>query len=245
MPSSFICRIRRSSTAFSILNSGMPYRSSPPGSSARSNTATVWPARVSCWAAASPAGPEPTTATVLPVCHSGGCGRHPALVPRLVDDGDLDVLDRHRVPVDPDHAGGLARRRAQPPGELREVVGRVQPLQRLVPVGPPDQVVPLRDQVAQRAPDVAERDAAVHAAPGLLGDDRQHRPARAYRGRPRSSRGPAPPPAAARRPCAGRRHEALGVSHAPAPRGLHHAVGSVSSSRPSDSACSRAASTRA
>ena len=29
---------------------------------------------MSCWATANPAGPEPITATVLPVCHSGGCG---------------------------------------------------------------------------------------------------------------------------------------------------------------------------
>ncbi len=35
----------------------------------------MWPARVSCWAAASPAGPEPITATVRPESHSGGCGR--------------------------------------------------------------------------------------------------------------------------------------------------------------------------
>lgn len=40
--------------------------------SARSNTVTVWPARVSCCAAARPAGPEPTTATFLPVSRSGG-----------------------------------------------------------------------------------------------------------------------------------------------------------------------------
>ena len=32
------------------------------------------PARVSCWAAARPAGPEPITATVLPVKRSGGVG---------------------------------------------------------------------------------------------------------------------------------------------------------------------------
>ena len=62
---------------------------------------------------------------------------------------DLDVLDRHRVLVDAEHAGGLARRRAQPAGELREVVGRVQPLDRAVPVVAPDQVVPLRDDVAR------------------------------------------------------------------------------------------------
>jgi hypothetical protein len=41
---------------------------------ARSNTTTSCPARVSCWAAASPDGPEPTTATRLPVLRAGGCG---------------------------------------------------------------------------------------------------------------------------------------------------------------------------
>ena len=35
---------------------------------------TSWPARVSCWAAASPAGPEPTTATRFPVRPDGGAG---------------------------------------------------------------------------------------------------------------------------------------------------------------------------
>jgi len=52
----------------------MPNRSSPPGSSARSYTATVCPALVSCCAAARPAGPEPTTATVRPVNQCGTCG---------------------------------------------------------------------------------------------------------------------------------------------------------------------------
>ena len=53
---------------------GMPYMSSPPMRSARSKTVTVWPALLSCAAAARPAGPEPTTATRLPVRASGGCG---------------------------------------------------------------------------------------------------------------------------------------------------------------------------
>jgi len=39
-----------------------------------SNTVTSWPARASCWAAARPAGPEPTMATFLPVLTRGGCG---------------------------------------------------------------------------------------------------------------------------------------------------------------------------
>src|SRR5215203_566105 len=94
--------------------------------------------------------------------------RHPALVPGPVDDRDFDVLDGDRITVDTHHARGLTGCRAQPPGELREVIGGVQALQRLVPVAAPDQVVPLRDQVSQWAPGVAERDAAVHAASRLL-----------------------------------------------------------------------------
>ena len=135
--------------------------------SARSSTATVCPARVSCWAAASPAGPDPTTATVLPVCRSGDLRRDPAFVEGAVDDRDLDLLDGDGLGVDAEHARGLARCRAEPAGELREVVGRVQPLDGGPPVVAPGQVVPLGDQVAERAAVVAERDAAVHAATGL------------------------------------------------------------------------------
>src|SRR3989344_606020 len=42
--------------------------------SSRSNTVTAWPTRRSCCAVASPAGPEPMTATFLPVCLVGGSG---------------------------------------------------------------------------------------------------------------------------------------------------------------------------
>src|SRR4051812_38519113 len=42
--------------------------------SARSKTVTAWPARVSCCAAARPAGPEPTTATFCPVLDDGMTG---------------------------------------------------------------------------------------------------------------------------------------------------------------------------
>ena len=98
-----------------------------------------------------------------------GRQRHdPALVEGVVDDLDLDLLDGHRVLVDAEHAGRLARRRAQPTGELREVVGGVQPLDRVAPVVAVDQVVPVGDQVAERAAVVAERDAAVHAPRRLL-----------------------------------------------------------------------------
>ena len=39
-----------------------------------SNTVTAWPARASCWAQARPDGPDPTTATRLPVLRAAGCG---------------------------------------------------------------------------------------------------------------------------------------------------------------------------
>ena len=74
VPSASICSRRRSMCCFSILKSGIPYRSNPPILSSRSKTATVWPALVNCCAAANPAGPDPTTATVFPVRRSGACG---------------------------------------------------------------------------------------------------------------------------------------------------------------------------
>ena len=90
-----------------------------------------------------------------------------ALVEGLLDRRDLDLLDRHGRLVDAEDARRLARRRAEPAGELREVVRRVQALDRVGPVAAPGEVVPLRDEVAERAARVAERDAAVHAAAGL------------------------------------------------------------------------------
>src|SRR5262249_53333203 len=62
--------------------------------------------------------------------------------------------------------------------ELREVVGGVQAIDRLAPAVAVDEVVPVRNQVAQRTALVTERDAAVHAAGALLlqclGRPRQH-----------------------------------------------------------------------
>ena len=62
------------------------------------------------------------------------------------------------------HARRLARRRADAPGDLGEVVRLVEAPRRLVHAAPVDEVVPLGDEVPERAALVAERDAAVHAA---------------------------------------------------------------------------------
>ena len=80
-----------------------------------------------------------------------GLRLHPALTEPALDDPPLDALDRHGVVVDRQHAGRLARRRADQPRELGEVVRLVQPVQREPPLAAADEVVPLRDQVAERA----------------------------------------------------------------------------------------------
>ncbi len=73
MPSASSSLMRRRTTcSLSSFMFGMPYMSSPPGRSARSKTVTVCPALLSCAAAESPAGPEPMTATFLPVRFAGG-----------------------------------------------------------------------------------------------------------------------------------------------------------------------------
>ena len=102
-----------------------------------------------------------------------GAGRRrmrddPALVEGALDNRGLGGLDRHRCAVDGEDARAFARRRAQPAGEFREVVGRVQPIDRGAPAIPIHEVVPIRNQVAERAALMAERNAAVHASSRLI-----------------------------------------------------------------------------
>ena len=92
----------------------------------------------------------------------------PALVEGALDDRGLGGLDRHRRAVDREDARAFARRRAQPAGEFGEVVGRVQPIDRGAPAIPIHEVVPVRNQVAERAALMAERDAAVHTPRRLI-----------------------------------------------------------------------------
>ena len=104
-------------------------------------------------------------------------GDDPAIVPTLVDDRDLDVLNRDGRLVHAEHARAFARGGADAAGEFREVVGLVEAFERLMPEALVDEVVPLGDQVVDRAAAghpadelarVAERYAAVHAASALL-----------------------------------------------------------------------------
>ena len=100
----------------------------------------------------------------------------PAFAPTAVDDRELDLLDRDGVPlVDLEHAGRLARRGTEPAGELGEVVRSVELLEGFLPTVAIDEVVPVRDEVPDRTAVMTERDAALHAAGGLLAqlDERQ------------------------------------------------------------------------
>ena len=74
MPSSSSSRMRRCTTCLDNFMVGIPYCKRPPMASFRSKTVTQWPALLSCWAQANPEGPEPTTATFIPVRMAGGWG---------------------------------------------------------------------------------------------------------------------------------------------------------------------------
>src|SRR6266508_2212301 len=165
-PSAASCSRRLSMCSFSSLKSGMPYRIRPPSLSSRSYTVTACPARASCCAAARPAGPEPTMPTLRP---------DQAEREGTVGDLHLDLLDGDRLAAaDGQHARRLARGRAEPAGELREVVRRVQRLAGELPGAGADQVVPVRDPISKWAAGSvtsAERDAAVHAPGRLVADE--------------------------------------------------------------------------
>jgi len=79
--------------------------------------------------------------------------------------------------VDVERAGSLARRRANPPCEFGEIVGRVQVARGFFPVVLIDQIVEIRNLVVDRAARRARRhragavaigNPAIHAARGLV-----------------------------------------------------------------------------
>ena len=115
-----------------------------------------------------PAGPEPMMATRFPVLRRRRLRRDPAFVPALVDDEMLDRLDADGVVVDVERARRLARRGTDAPGELGKIIGRMQHVERVAPLVPVHEVVPVGDDVVDRATRLAERDAAIHAARALL-----------------------------------------------------------------------------
>ncbi len=107
-------------------------------------------------------------ATFLPVLCEAGSGLIQPLSIALSAIAHSIGLDGDRDVVDVERAGRFARRRADAAGDFREVVGRVKVARRLFPVAAIDEVVPVRDLVVDRAAVVTIRDAAIHAARGLV-----------------------------------------------------------------------------
>ena len=91
------------------------------------------------------------------------------VLPRPVDDGVLDVLDGNGAVDEARDAAALAGGGTHAAGELGEVVGFVQALNRILPLAVVHEVVPLGDEVVDGAAGVglAEGRAAVHAPGGL------------------------------------------------------------------------------
>ena len=97
-------------------------------------------------------------------------GLDPTLTPTLVNDGVLNGFDADSIRVHIECACGLARSGTNATCEFREIVGRVQHIQRFLPVALEDQVVEVRNDVVDWAAVVAKRRAAIHApGPLLLG----------------------------------------------------------------------------
>ena len=92
----------------------------------------------------------------------------PAFFPAPIHDLAFDGLDGDRIVLDVQGTGRLARRRAAPAGEFREIVGGMQRVRRRAPLVAIDQIVPVGDQIVDRAALVAEGNAAIHAARRLL-----------------------------------------------------------------------------
>ena len=82
----------------------------------------------------------------------------------LVNDGTLDALDANWLLGNAQNACTFARRWADTASELGEVVREQQTVERVAPLALEDEIVPLGDDVADRAAGVAlaERHTTVH-----------------------------------------------------------------------------------
>ena len=95
-------------------------------------------------------------------------GMNPSLLPGALDDTALDELNRDGGLIDAQHAGRLAGRGADAAGEFGKVVGGVKPTDSRLPAAVVNQIVPVGNEVINRAAGVTEGHPAVHAAGSLL-----------------------------------------------------------------------------
>ncbi len=98
----------------------------------------------------------------------GHLGNHPTFCPAFVDNGVFNGFDTDRDAVDIQGTGGLAGSGADAAGNFRKVVGGVQHVQRFFPLLAVHQIIPVGNDVVDRAAVVAEGHTAIHAAGRLL-----------------------------------------------------------------------------
>ena len=94
-------------------------------------------------------------------------GPHPAFRKGLVSDGAFDGLDGDGNVDDVEGAGGLAGGRTDASRHFWEIVGGMEVLRGLLPIGVVDEVVPVRDLIVYRAVLMTIGNAAIHAAGSL------------------------------------------------------------------------------
>ncbi|CAB5068169.1 unannotated protein [freshwater metagenome] len=93
---------------------------------------------------------------------------YPSLFPCVINDRDLNLLDRHRVRINSQHTGGLARCRTKPARKLGKIVRCVQALDGFMPTVFVDQIIPIGNDVSERTAVIAERNTTIHAPAGLV-----------------------------------------------------------------------------
>src|SRR5580693_4296888 len=90
-------------------------------------------------------------------------GMNPAFEESAFHDIFFVLLDRDGRRVDAQNARRLAGRGADAASELGEIIGGMQLANRVFPAAVIDQIVPVRNEIADGASRLAERDAAIHA----------------------------------------------------------------------------------
>ena len=96
-----------------------------------------------------------------------GLGMDPAFGESALHDIFFDLLDGDGRLVDAQHARRFARRGTDASGEFGEIIGRVQLAYRALSSGRDRRVVPVGNEIVDRASGLTERDAAIHAARAL------------------------------------------------------------------------------
>ena len=99
--------------------------------------------------------------------HLWRLGPNPSFFEATLDDVLFDLLDCHRRVGDAEDACGFAGSGANASGEFRKIIGRMKLPHGFFPSAAVYKVVPVRDQVVDRASGVAEGDATIHATGAL------------------------------------------------------------------------------